>query len=302
MKSMPRPAAPGLKKAAREAVGHLKSRLPLPGRPGGDPSPAELAAARVEVNGLLGRVKQSRMGGRREVALLEECLVERIARGGSFEDFAADLRRRAEAEVARHRALIDRLAGLAGALRPPGVRQRLRHEVIMPAGAGRLTGQEAWDAADAVMGRRVLREAEPAAPAWSLVLGVSAEAGAVLGVEGSRGLSGARHRNVCVVDSLTVAVGLYAGVAAAAKVSASPCAPQDLDGFAVCCGLGGTLYVGLGVGAGFVPMGIIKDPMGLPMIDWRFDGVSVAVSGGGEIQVSIGFEYSIVTNLRGQVA
>lgn len=289
-----------LKKAAAKAADAIKSKIPVPGH-GGPRSPLDRAAAKAEASALLANVKKSRMGRSKEVALLEEYFVELFSRGGSFEDFAEDLRKRAEKELNRHRPVLDIARSLVQDLRPPEVRRRLRMEVLGPAQRGEINSQEAWQRTDAITGRSTLKDTGSRAPQWTFTISVSADAGFVVGGEASKGLCGLRHRNACVVDSIAIAIGLYAGGSAGGKVSVSPGTPLDLTGIAVTYTLGGAFYVGIAVSIGLVPLGFTEGPDGLPMMEWEFDGASLAISGGADIQVAIGVEFTLARSLVGKV-
>jgi len=302
MKQPAKPDFAAAKKSVQQAAQAIKSKLP--DLPGGSkrPSPADIAAARLKVGTYLERVKKSKIGGSPEVSKVEAYLIDHVSRGGKVESLAEELANMSKAEAAKHKGAIDYAAGLAGLLRDPGKRQRFGKEVLAPAKMRRLSSQEAWDRTDAIMGRSVLRESGGRVPGWTICIGAAADVGVAIGWEGSSAIGGFRHHMACYEQSQTIAVGAYCGLSVAGQVEFSPGTPLDLPGIAVCVGVGGTIYVGIDLNFGWVPLRVEeKPPDGRLGIVWKFDGFSVGIGAGGEIELSIGFEYSEVWTLDGRV-
>ncbi|MEX2218623.1 MAG: hypothetical protein WD749_07655 [Phycisphaerales bacterium] len=302
MKPAPRPAALALKKAAGAAADKLRSRPPQPPfalRPGGKPTAADVAAARLEVESILRNVKRTRIGQSKEVAAVERYLVSLIARGGSYEDFAADMRRRAEGAVSQHRSKINKAAALARLLSPPNIRQRFVAEVVNPAQSRSISGPQAWSRTDAIVGRDVRANGETAPPpGWTIFPCAQAGVSAILGLQYAAGICGLAHGMVCWARTGSVSIGASVGVSFGAGVSLSPKPPPQLAGVALSIGVGIAYGAGFDVGVGLVPsvLGKPDDSEELTLAT-VLDGFSVAITGGGEINISIGFAFTEVFTL-----
>jgi hypothetical protein len=300
---MPTPRSVGstVKAAGQKVLGALKPPPLIPplGKPPGGPSAAAMAAARTKVAALLANVKQSRAGNSKEVELVEKYLIGLIARGGSYEDFVADMRGRARAAAEQNRHLIQKAATLARMLQDPSRRQRYRDQVLRPAQSRSISGPEAWRRTDDIMGCSVRTDSSSAPPpSWTIYPTLSVETSFLLGVQQSVGLCGMRHGMACYAQTWTVAIGAQAGVGFTAAVSFNPCTPPELAGVALSIGIGAAYGPGFDIGIGLVPTAFTEQADEVKLTTW-FDGLSVGVTGGAEIELSVGFEVTEVYRLIG---
>jgi hypothetical protein len=183
----------------------------------------------------------------------------------------------------------------------PGLSQRFGREVLLPARMRSLTASEGWNRTNAIVGFDVLRGAAEHAPGWTIGIGVGADVGYLVGLEGGVGFGGMRHQQAFFYRGGAIGVGAYVEVSGGINVTFAPGAPKDFRGLSVGMDLGGAYYAGLSVGAAIVAASLPKllDPKFGDLTQEDLDSITVTILVGAGVELSLNLEQTIVDFLGG---
>jgi hypothetical protein len=211
---------------------------------------------------------------------------EAHARGGAVRAQAGG--RKLEAQV---RVGMD----IAGCFRDPRRRQRLLHEVLLPAQRSQISGPTAVQRTNQIAGRSVLGDGDPRFPNWTTGVALAFGAGLFAGVGAVVGICGVRRLRPCSFSACSVGGGAILGGDIGVQVQLAPCTPPQFGGLTLEYSLGGGYNATGSVGIAFAPKNFMT---GRTVRDrWQFDGLALQLGGGGGIDASINIEYCHVKAL-----